>query len=89
MYSFKNIYSPNINGDSLAFVMGPSKSGKSWFLKYNMRKFETSAVKPLVFHFDLQDAKMKNFEMFLTSFENMIIEELVKRNKDQKVCTIK
>lgn len=42
MYSFKNIYSDNINGHNLLFVTGPSKSGKSWLLRYNIRKFQAS-----------------------------------------------
>lgn len=40
MYSFKNIYSENINGYSAGcFLTGPTKCGKSWYLRYNMRKF--------------------------------------------------
>jgi predicted AAA+ superfamily ATPase len=39
MYSFKNIYSENINTKNVLFVTGPTKSGKSWFLRYNLRKF--------------------------------------------------
>lgn len=39
MYSFKNIYSENVNTDNACFLVGPTKSGKSWFLRYNLRKF--------------------------------------------------
>jgi phosphate starvation-inducible protein PhoH len=39
MTSFKNIYSENINASNLCFITGPTKCGKSWFLRYNMRKF--------------------------------------------------
>lgn len=39
IYSFKNIYSENINAENLIFFTGPTKSGKSWLLRYNMRKF--------------------------------------------------
>lgn len=42
MFSFKNIYSENINGKNLMFVTGPTKAGKSWLLRYNIRKFQTS-----------------------------------------------
>lgn len=42
MYSFKNIYSENINVGSLCFITGPTKCGKSWYLRYNMRKFQNS-----------------------------------------------
>lgn len=42
MYSFKNIYSENINSGNVLFLTGPTKSGKSWFLRYNIRKFENS-----------------------------------------------
>lgn len=81
MYSFKNIYSPNINGHSSAcFLTGPSKCGKSWFLRFNMRKFESSPKKPLVFYLDLKEQKMTSFAMFLHGFESMLIDTLVKRN---------
>jgi predicted AAA+ superfamily ATPase len=43
MYSFKNIYSSNINGRNILFLTGPSKCGKSWFLRYNIRKFQASS----------------------------------------------
>ena len=33
MFSFKNIYSENINCSNLMFVTGPTKSGKSWLLR--------------------------------------------------------
>ena len=56
MYSFKNIYSPNINGNgSGCFITGPEKCGKSWFLRYNMRKFESNPNKPVVFCVDLKE----------------------------------
>ena len=43
MFSFKNIYSENINGGSAGcFITGPTKCGKSWYLRYNMRKFQNS-----------------------------------------------
>ena len=39
MFSFKNIYSENINTRNLLFLTGPTKAGKSWYLRYNLRKF--------------------------------------------------
>jgi predicted AAA+ superfamily ATPase len=42
LYSFKNIYSENINAKNLMFITGPTKSGKSWMLRYNLRKFQLS-----------------------------------------------
>ena len=81
MHSFKNIYSENINCSNACFVTGPTKSGKSWFVRYNMRKFESLSMKPLVFHYDLRNAKTLNFQMFLYSFEKMIIDTLCKHNK--------
>ena len=79
MYSFKNIYSENINVDAACFLIGPSKSGKSWYLRYNMRKFQASAIKPMVFYYNLRG--MKSFEMFLWNFEKVIIDELVSQNQ--------
>jgi hypothetical protein len=65
MASFKNIYADSINASNACFVLGPTKSGKSWFLRYNMRKFESSGIKPLVFHFDLKKTQMLSFSSFL------------------------
>ena len=42
MYSFKNIYSEHINGSSAVFITGPTKCGKSWYLRRNMRKFQNA-----------------------------------------------
>ena len=39
MYSFKNIYSENINTSNLMFVTGPTKCGKSVLLRQNLRDF--------------------------------------------------
>lgn len=43
MFSFKNIYSENINGNNVLFLTGPTKVGKSWFVRYNIRKFQASS----------------------------------------------
>lgn len=87
MYSFKNIYSENINMDAACFVIGPTKCGKSWFLRYNLRKFQSSPIKPMVFHYNAQG--MKSFEMFLHSFEKVIIDELVKQSSDKNISISK
>jgi hypothetical protein len=42
MFSFKNIYTENINAKNLMIFTGPSKIGKSWLLRYNMRRFINS-----------------------------------------------
>jgi predicted AAA+ superfamily ATPase len=77
MYSFKNIYSENINSANLAFVTGPTKYGKSWLLRYNLRKFQASQQNPIVLYYDMRAQGMISFDMFLHSFEKMIIETLV------------
>ena len=81
MYSFKNIYSENINGRNVMFVTGETKAGKSWLLRYNIRKFQASTQNPIVFHYDLKELGMLSFDMFLHSFETMMIDTLVKRNQ--------
>jgi hypothetical protein len=57
MYSFKNVYSENINLSNLMFVTGPTKSGKSWFLKRNLQEFikqpQESKNGRVLFHMDL------------------------------------
>lgn len=52
MFSFKNIYIENINGKNLMFFTGPTKSGKSWLLRYNIRKFANSDK--VIILFDIQ-----------------------------------
>ena len=81
MYSFKNIYSENINGSSAIFITGPTKCGKSWFLRRNMRKFQNAQIKPIVFHYDMSHAKALSFDMFLHTFETMLINNLVAKNQ--------
>ena len=61
MYSFKNIYSENINAFAMCFVTGPTKCGKSWFLRQNMRRFQNAAINPIVFHYDMQKYKLLSF----------------------------
>ncbi len=73
MYSFKNIYSENINGKNILFVTGPTKSGKSWLVRYNMRKFQQSGQNPIVFHYDFREQGMLSFDMFLHTFEKRLI----------------
>lgn len=81
MFSFKNIYSENINGRNLMFFTGETKGGKSWLLRYNIRKFQASSQNPLVFHYDMRELGMLSFDMFLHSFEQMIIKTLTERNR--------
>ena len=83
LYSFKNIYSDNINTRNLLFLTGPTKAGKSWYLRYNLRKFQASGQNPIVFYYDLRDQGMVSFDMFLHSFETMVIDTLSIRNKEE------
>jgi chromosomal replication initiation ATPase DnaA len=83
LYSFKNIYSENINTRNLLFLTGPTKAGKSWYLRYNLRKFQASGQNPIVLYYDMRDQGMVSFDMFLHSFEMMVIDTLSIRNKDE------
>lgn len=83
MFSFKNIYSENINSANLAFVTGPAKVGKSWLLRYNLRKFQASQQNPIVFYYDMREHGMLSFDMFLHSFEKMLIDTLVQKNAQE------
>lgn len=80
LQSFKNIYSESINASNACFVIGPTNSGKSWFVRYNMRQFQASALQPLVFHYDLRKAGILNFQSFLHQFEHLLINTLCQRN---------
>ena len=42
MFSFKNIYSENIQASNLMFVTGPTKCGKSVLLRHNLIDFMTT-----------------------------------------------
>ena len=50
-----------------------------------MSKFANSSALPLIFHYDLREYGALSFDMFLYSFEKMIIERLVKYNNDNKI----
>jgi hypothetical protein len=89
MYSFKNIYSENINGANLAFITGPTKIGKSWLLRFNLRKFEASQQNPIVFYYDLRSQGMLSFDMFLHTFERTLIDTLVARNREELTKTMR
>ena len=77
MFSFKNIYSENINSSNLMFVLGPTKTAKSWLVRDCMSQFaQAKTARPCIFHFDLSDSVNENlsFDMFLVEFERMLIE---------------
>lgn len=86
LFSFKNIYTPNMNSSNLMFFTGPTKSGKSWLLRQNLEKFKLAKqANPVVFHFDLSENLTNenlSFDMFLVQFERMIIAQIL-RNKLQ------
>jgi predicted AAA+ superfamily ATPase len=75
MFSFKNIYSENFNSSNLMFITGPSKCGKSVFLRQNMIDFvETGKHNPVVFHFDFEDMNsIATFDVFLARFEAKLV----------------
>ena len=80
MYSFKNIYSENINASNLMFITGPTKCGKSVLLRQTLNDFaEKGQHNPVVFHFDFDDSvnSMMTFDVFLQKFENMIVNTIV------------
>ena len=75
MFSFKNIYSPNINASNLMFMTGPTQSGKSYLLRNNLQTFaSTEAHNPVVFHYDFNEIDNISFDTFLVDFENMLID---------------
>ena len=77
MFSFKNIYSSNINASNLMFVTGPTRCGKSWLLHHNMEAFlKSNAARPTIFHYDFSAHHGISFQTFLVTFERMIIDVL-------------
>jgi hypothetical protein len=84
MFSFKNIYSESINSSNLIFILGPTKTAKSWLVRESMKQFaQGKSAKPCLFHFDFSDVTNESlsFDMFLVEFERMLIEQIV-RQKD-------
>ena len=82
MFSFKNIYTPNINSSNLMFFTGPTKCGKSWLLRHNIDKFtKARAANPVVFHYDF-NGQLLSFDMFLQQFERMLIEQIVRQKEN-------
>ena len=81
LFSFKDIYSENINQQNLIFVNGPDRVGKSWFLRQSLKQFAESSTNPLVFYIDLNQLKDLSFEMMLETIETNLFDTLIKRNK--------
>ena len=83
MYSFKNIYTENINASNLMFVTGPTKSGKSFLLRQNLALFTASQQhEPTVFHFDFGDHNQcLSFDIFLAKFEDMLVCQILRNFK--------
>lgn len=71
MYSFKNIFSENINLNSLMILSGPTGHGKSWLLNKCLHQFLQSNTQPQVGHLEIPLGQ--NFDMFLYEFENQWI----------------
>lgn len=83
MHSYRNKDNPTININNLLFLSGPEKSGKSWFLRANLKKFEEEEAekKTMVIHYDMREIEGQNFYSFLYNFEREIINTMVERNK--------
>lgn len=70
MFSFKNIYTPNINSSNLMFVTGPTKCGKSWLIRQNIEKFKIAKqANPVVFHFDFNERSSTGASNMNLSFD--------------------
>ena len=77
MFSFRDESSTNRNINNLLFITGPELSGKSWFLRANLKKFEEVKSGTYLIHVDLADWNSVNFEGFLDIFESKIVQFLV------------
>ena len=76
MQSHKNVFNQNVNSTNLMFITGPTKSGKSMFVKDEMQNFANETkLRPVVFHFDFEEHSnsMVSFDCFLSRFEAMLI----------------
>ena len=93
MFSFRSQQSTNRNINNLMFITGPHNSGKSWFLRYNLQKFENAGteIPPILIDIDLNRWNCLNFDNFLEIFENTTIDYLAKRSsetfKDHQLLT--
>lgn len=83
MFSFRDENSTNRNINNLMFITGPELSGKSWFLKQNLEKFEKSNLTKLLFSIDLIHHNALNFNTFLDIFENKIKSVLVNKSEEK------
>lgn len=82
MHSYREKEHPTININNLLILNGAEKSGKSWFLRKNLKSFEEAKgnLKNLVIHYDIRDIPASSFNSFLFAFEKAIIQALVSRN---------
>jgi AAA+ ATPase superfamily predicted ATPase len=80
MHSYRDIHQPTININNLLILNGPEKSGKSWFLRHNLKEF-AAKNNTLTIHYDIRSVPKSNFSAFLFNFENNIIQEIVSFSK--------
>lgn len=78
MTSFRGMNDAKLNKNSLAVIQGPCSTGKSVFLKSCLKQFEETLKeeKRLIVHVDFSGYKFLSFEMFLTRFEESLIERI-------------
>ena len=83
IHSYREKEHPTININNLLILNGIEKSGKSWFLRKNLKIFEEteSDIKNLVIHYDIRNIDLSNFDSFLVNFERSIIDAIIVRNK--------
>lgn len=75
----RNLKSKDLPISNTAIVMGPSKSGKSYFIKKSLNTFYRTAPanSRLIIHIDLSGYGILNFESFRNRFETAIIDQIL------------
>ena len=77
--SDRNLQSVALSKFNLGLVIGPTSSGKSFIVKKCLRDFEEESSKnqKLIVHVDYTRYNSINFDIFLTRFEQAIIDQIV------------
>ena len=65
---------------NLGLVIGPTSTGKSFIIKKCLREFEDESSKhqKMIIHVDYTNYQIINFDIFLTRFEQSLIDQIVR-----------
>lgn len=86
MKASRDLKSKDLPISNTVIVMGPSKSGKSFFIKKSLNAFyrNTPANNRLIIHIDLSSYRILNFDSFRNRFESAVVDQIAEGVSDSQ-----